>query len=346
MPRKSEKNEAGLCGDWLHDTDQMAAATRANTAPALRHIDCAGAPALPRYRRGAGQHRLAYWEWNNTGNPAHPHVIVCVHGLSRQGRDFDVLAHALSSRARVICPDMPGRGESDWLAQPLDYAVPLYAQDIRALLWWLHSESRIETLDWVGTSMGGLIGLSICGQPQVPIPIAVSNLVLNDVGPVLEWPALARIGAYIGQSPRFATVQKACEALASVASGFGPHSAVQWEALTAPMLKADGDGYRLHYDPAIAIAFQALARDDLPASERTLWDLYDHVTARTLLLRGADSDLLSRVTAEEMTRRGPRALIREFAGVGHAPTMVAADQVRVVLEFLFGDPGLVKDLVL
>ena len=120
---------------------------------------------------------MAYWEWNATGDPQHPHVIVCVHGLTRQGRDFDVLAQRLSHQARVVCPDVAGRGHSDWLADPMAYQVPQYAADMLALLAQLHQEAPIATLDWVGTSMGGLIGMAIAGQPGLPLPAPVRRLV-------------------------------------------------------------------------------------------------------------------------------------------------------------------------
>ena len=175
--------------------------------PTLNYVLCPGPAASPetpdRAPAPAQQHRMAYWEWNATGNPAHPHVIVCVHGLSRQGRDFDTLARVLSQHARVICPDVVGRGRSDWLADPMGYQIPQYAADMLALLAQLHQQAPITTLDWVGTSMGGLIGMGITGQPGLPLPMPVRRLVLNDVGPVIQWQALQRICLlYTSPSPR------------------------------------------------------------------------------------------------------------------------------------------------
>ena len=281
-------------------------------------------------------HRMAYWEWNNTGNPQHPHVVLCVHGLTRQGRDFDTLARELSQHARVICPDVAGRGHSDWLAEPQAYQVPYYAADMLALLAALHADAPMETLDWVGTSMGGLIGMGIAGQSGLPLPVPVRRLVLNDVGPTLEWSALSRIGQYVGQPLRFETEQQAADVLWMVSSSFGPHTPAQWLQLSRPMLRAlPGGGLTLHYDPAIAEAFKSLTQEGALVAEQQLWQLYDQITAGTLVLRGAESDLLSVATAQQMAQRGPRAQVVEIAGVGHAPTLIAPDQVALVRDFLW-----------
>ena len=289
----------------------------------------AAAPAMP-------GHRMAYWEWNNTGNPQHPHVVLCVHGLTRQGRDFDTLARALSQHARVICPDVAGRGHSDWLAEPQAYQVPYYAADMLALLAAVHADAPIKTLDWVGTSMGGLIGMGVVGQPGLPLPVPVRRLVLNDVGPTLEWSALSRIGQYLGQPLRFETEQQAADLLWMVSSSFGPHTPQQWLELSRPMLRPLPEGgLTLHYDPAIAEAFKSLTQESALAAEQQLWQLYDQITAGTLVLRGVESDLLSVATAQAMAERGPRAQVVEIAGVGHAPTLMAPDQVALVQDFLW-----------
>ncbi len=285
---------------------------------------------------------MAYWQW---GRPDASHVVVCVHGLSRQGRDFDVLAQALCERAtaqpggiRVVCPDVAGRGESDWLKDPMGYQVPTYAADMLVLLAHLHAQSPIITLDWVGTSMGGLIGMALSGQPDLPMPVPVRKLVLNDVGPAVEWRAIERIGAYLGQARYFSSVQEAADAMWAVSRSFGPHTPEQWLALSRAMVKpvsaAAGSKLRLHYDPAIAVPFKLLSEESAQQGEALLWQLYDHIKAETLLLRGAQSDLLSRETAQAMTQRGPKARLIEFAGVGHAPTLVASDQVAAAAGFL------------
>jgi pimeloyl-ACP methyl ester carboxylesterase len=284
-----------------------------------------------------GEHRMAYWQW---GRSDAPHLVLCVHGLTRQGRDFDVLAQALCQRAtdmgqtlRVVCPDVVGRGESDWLRNPAQYQLPTYAADMFSLL----TKLQPTTLDWVGTSMGGLIGMAVAGFAQAPTFAKVRRLVLNDVGPVIEPKALSRIGQYLGKFGTYATEQEAADALWQVASSFGPHTPAQWLALTQPMLKPvpDGSGrLTLNYDPALAEPFKAMPPEAAGQGEALLWQAYDQITARTLLVRGADSDLLSSATAHAMTQRGPKARLVEFAGVGHAPTFVADDQVQTLLSFL------------
>lgn len=283
---------------------------------------------------------MAYWQW---GNPKAAHVVLCVHGLSRQGRDFDVLASHLVEAAkgeiRVICPDVVGRGESDWLKDPMLYQIPTYAADMLALLAQLHAQAAITTLDWFGTSMGGLIGLVVCGQPGLPLPVPVHKLVLNDVGPAIEWLSIVRIGTYLGVPITFDSVQQGADAMWAISKGFGPHTPEQWLALSRPMLRPVPDApgkLRLHYDPALAVPFKQASEASTLQGEKTLWQLYDNISAQTLLLRGADSDLLSPATAQAMGQRGPKAKLVEFAGVGHAPTVVAANQLAAVAGFLLG----------
>ena len=288
------------------------------TEPRLAHVQCLDSRGL---------HRMAFWEW---GDAASPHVVVCVHGLSRQGRDFDTLARDLLSRdpsLRVVCPDVVGRGRSDWLADPMGYAIPNYVADMVTLLARLNA----QTVDWVGTSMGGLIGLGLASLKNSP----VRRLVLNDVGPVIEAQALQRIGTYLGLPVQWPTVEAAADALQAISTGFGPHTREQWLELTRPQLvPVDGGGFKPHYDPAIAVPFRAITPEIAAAGQAGLWYAYDQLTCPTLLLRGADSDLLSPDTARAMTERGPRARLVEFAGVGHAPTLVAADQREAVAAFL------------
>lgn len=282
--------------------------------PRLNHVQCLD----PR-----GLHRMAWWEW---GDAANPRVLVCVHGLSRQGRDFDTFAQAMQGDYRVVCPDVVGRGESDRLADPMGYQIPAYVADMVTLL------ARLDagTLHWVGTSMGGLIGLGLAALKNSP----VSKLVLNDVGPSIEPAALARIGTYLGQPARWRSLEEAADALWSISQGFGPHTREQWLALTRPMLRVDGDSFVPHYDPNIALPFRAITPEAARAGEAVLWGMYDAIACPTLLLRGADSDLLNRATAQAMTQRGPRALLREFAGVGHAPMLTSPEQIAAVREFL------------
>ena len=294
----------------------MTAAT--TTEPRLRHVQCLAPEGL---------HRMAYWEW---GDAANPKVLVCVHGLSRQGRDFDTLARALAGDYRVVCPDVVGRGQSDWLKNAASYAIPLYVADMVTLLARLDARE----VHWVGTSMGGLIGLGLAALPESPI----AKLVLNDVGPAIEYAALSRIGSYLGMPVHWKTMDDAADALRAISLGFGPHTREEWMALSRPQVVpdtgGDGTGFKPHYDPAIGVPFRAVTPELATAGEAMLWRSYDSLKCPTLLLRGADSDLLSRATADAMTQRGPRARLHEFAGVGHAPMLVQPDQVAVVRDFL------------
>lgn len=268
----------------------------------------------------SGFHRMAYVEW---GDAANPRVLICAHGLSRTGRDFDTLARALSSQYRVVCPDVAGRGESEWLRNPMEYVVPTYAADMVTLI----ARLGVEEVHWVGTSMGGIIGMMLAAMPGTPI----TRLVLNDVGPVVTAVSLARIREYIGKAPCFTDMAAAERYVRAVSAPFGPHSDAQWRTLTGNVVRRDPDGqFRMHYDPAIAApdAASALGKDIV------LWPYYDAIGCPTLLVRGAVSDLLTRDTAMAMTHRGPKAKLVEFSGVGHAPTLMQEDQVAAVNEFL------------
>ena len=298
------------------------------TTPSLNYVRCPDAQ---------GGHRMAYWSW---GDAFAPHVIVCVHGLGRQGRDFDVLAQALVQRSatplRVVCPDVTGRGQSDWLKDPMGYQPPTYVADMLALLAQLHGQAPIVALDWVGTSMGGLIALGLFGTPNLPLPAPLRKLVLNDFGPVVQWEFIQRLQSYFGNTGYFATLQDAANALWAVSSTFGPHTPAQWLELSRYMVKPQGEGFTLHYDPAIAVPVRAATPESAAQGEAMLWQLYDRITAQTLLLRGAQSDLLSPATAQQMTQRGPKATLVEFAGVGHAPTLIAEEQVSTLATYLLG----------
>ena len=305
-------------------------------APELRYVHRSGQPlAAVHHRAGAEAtpRRLAYWDWP-CSKPGNTHAVVCVHGLSRQGRDFDTLASQLIQHARVVCPDMPGRGHSDWLEDPMAYQIPTYAMDVAGLIVEL-AQQGITTFDWVGTSMGGLIGMVMAAQPQVPL----RRMVLNDVGPAIEPDALLRIGTYLGKAPRFATQESAADYLWSISESFGPHTPEQWRALCAPMLREHEGAWLLHYDPAIAEPFKAHTAETAAAAaaegEAMLWRIYENLQLPTLLIRGADSDLLSPETAHRMTQMGPRATRVDVAGVGHAPTLIQPDQVALVEAFLF-----------
>ena len=288
--------------------------------PRLRRVQCLDARGL---------HRMAYWEWSRAGDApgaTGDRVLVCAHGLARQGRDFDTLACALRADYRVVCPDVVGRGESDRLADPSGYQIQGYVADMVTLLARLDA----TTVHWVGTSMGGLVGMVLAALPGSPI----ERLVLNDIGPAVDAEGLARIGAYIGQPISWASEDEAADYLLSISAGFGAHSRAQWLALSRPMLRREGDRWRLHYDPSIGVPLRATTTAAAAAGEAALWAAYDAIRCPTLVLRGADSDVLSAETAAAMRERGPRAALHEFAGVGHAPTLVAPEQVDVVRDFL------------
>jgi pimeloyl-ACP methyl ester carboxylesterase len=299
----------------------------------LHRIECDHAGSRP------GTHRMAYWSW---GSAHHPHVVVCVHGISRQGLDFDTLAQRLigsdGKRCRVVSVDVAGRGMSDWLPDPALYQVPQYAADLVTFLMALKGQGA-QTMDWVGTSMGGLIGIAVAAQtainPQLKM-LALRKLILNDVGPVVQWEALQRISSYIGADKRFATEQEAVDYMWQLSTSFGPHTPEQWLALSKPMIRPDGTQFKLHYDPAISAAVKATTPEAAAQGEAMLWQLYDAISSDTLLIRGKDSDLISAQTAQQMQARGPKAKLVEFAGVGHAPTLVQSDQTQAVEDFLFG----------
>ena len=287
------------------------------TEPRLSFVQCLDTRGL---------HRMAYWEW---GDPANPRVLVCVHGLTRQGRDFDTLARTLCDTYRVVCPDVVGRGRSDRLADPHGYQIPAYLADMVTLLARLNA----TRLDWLGTSMGGLVGMLLAAQKGAPI----GRLVLNDVGPKIEFEAVRRIGTYLGVAQRWTSVDEAADYLRSISPGFGPHTREQWLALTVPMLVREEDGgttYRSHYDLDIALPFRNITPESASAGEAMLWHAWDAIACPTLVLRGAESDLLTAQTARAMTERGPKATLHEFAGVGHAPTLVVPEQIEVVRGFL------------
>lgn len=291
-----------------------------------------------------GLHSMAYYEWGDPDNEA---VVLCVHGLTRTGRDFDAVAERLSKRFRVVCPDVVGRGLSDWLVQPMGYAVPQYTADMVALI----ARLQPKTLHWLGTSMGGLIALSYAAlvaqsktglratpparlsasiaDPVVPI----SRLVLNDVGPRVEPVSLARIGQYLGEGLPFESFEAAVQYMKKTAAAFGPHSDEQWATLTRHYFVPRDGCWVKHYDPNIAMAFAGVTQDLMTQGEQMLWGAYACVNAPTLILHGAQSDLLLTDTIQKMVQLNPQATVARFAGVGHAPSLIVEDQIQTVVGF-------------
>jgi pimeloyl-ACP methyl ester carboxylesterase len=280
---------------------------------------------------------MAYWSW---GDQAASHVVVCVHGLTRQGRDFDLLAQALVASAkdanlpaiRVICPDVVGRGKSEWLPDPMGYQFAQYAGDMAVMLQSLHAQHPIQRLDWVGTSMGGVIGMLLAAQP---LPTPVQNLVLNDIGPVVSWSSILNMKTYVGEVGKFQTIQDAANAMWEISKSFGPHTSEEWLALSQHMVKCLDDGtYSLHYDPALRVPILAVTQEQAQAGEAALWQVYDAIQCNTFLIHGAQSELLSLAAVNEMQQRGPRVKVATVQGVGHAPTLTHPDQIDIVRQFL------------
>lgn len=272
----------------------------------------------------SGLHKMAYKEWGDERNSK---VLVCVHGVTRVSDDFDNLARELCSEYRVVCPDVVGRGRSGWLRDPQHYQIPQYVSDMVTLLARLDA----ETVHWFGTSMGGLIGMGLASLQDTPI----RKLVLNDVGPSLNPEALKRIGTYIGEPVRFKTFDEATRYIREISLPFGPHTDEEWNKLAADVLKQDKDGQWIrNYDPGLASTIKAPTPESIRQTEAVLWAMYDAISCSTLVVRGAQSDLLTHDAAQAMTSRGPKAKLVEVPGVGHAPTFVHADQINFVKEFL------------
>lgn len=292
-----------------------------------------------------GLHRMAYTEW---GDPENDRVLLCVHGLTRTGRDFDELAQRLANDFRVVCPDVAGRGRSDWLPAPAMYSVPQYVSDMVTLI----ARLRPASLSWVGTSMGGLIAMALAGtlayarharaqQPRAEAwpadqDIRLDRLVLNDVGPTLNPVALTRISQYVGQPAQFDSFEQAVQMVREVSAPFGPHTDEQWEDLTRRVYVQRGDKWVKHYDLSLAVPLAYQAAEAYSTGEQILWKAYESLDCPVLILRGGDSDLLTESTAQEMLARNARARLITIPSVGHAPTLMTDAQIAPVADFLCG----------
>lgn len=266
-----------------------------------------------------GFHRLHYTEWGDRDNSK---VVFCVHGLTRNCRDFDYVADTLADSYRVICPDMPGRGLSDWLSHRMDYNLSVYMNDIAILL----AKVGTSQIDWIGTSMGGMIGMMLAALPGTPI----KSLVLNDIGPSISDESKRRIADYVGTDPRFSDMAGVEAYIRRVHAPFGSLTEAHWRHLAQHSAKKIGDNeYALHYDPGIADAFK---RSGVTSVD--LWPVWDRINCPVKLLRGANSDLLTAETVNKMMQRGPKTSLVEFPEVGHAPALMSHEQMSVIIEWL------------
>ena len=270
----------------------------------------------------AGSHRMVFHSW---GDPRNPSVLYCVHGLSRRGSDFRAMAEALCDRHFVVCPDIVGRGESDFLSNPMFYTVPQYVTDMKTL----STKLGVHSVNWFGTSMGGLIGMVYAAMPGN----GIKRLLLNDVGPRIEPAALIRLASYVGKPFSYVNRDVAMDKLKSICAPFGKHTDAEWELLNGPMLIQKDQQWILHYDPAISVPFASVTPALAQAGELAMWQSFQSIECPILIVRGADSDLLSRQTVEEMCQFNSHAKSVEIANTGHAPAFVKKEQIDIARQF-------------
>lgn len=271
---------------------------------------------------GENQHRMAYHAW---GNPNNPKVLICVHGLTRRGSDFKTLAQAMCKDYYVVCPDVVGRGDSDRLTNPMQYAVPQYVADMAELV----KKLGVNQVDWFGTSMGGLIGMVYASMPNSPI----RRMLINDVGPRIEPDAIKRLGSYVGQPFSFANRADALSRLNQICATFGEHTPEEWEIYNGPMLVQRDGMWIMHYDPNISVPFASVNPIMAKAGEMAMWHAFKQIHIPMLIVRGGDSDLLSAATVAQMCKVNPYARSIEIPHVGHAPAFVKAEQIALAKEF-------------
>ena len=271
---------------------------------------------------GDSTHRMAYHAW---GDPRNSKVLLCVHGLTRRGSDFKTLAEEMCDDYYVVCPDVVGRGDSDRLSNPMQYAVPQYVADIAQLVKTL----GVSQVDWLGTSMGGLIGMVYAAMPNSPI----RKMLINDVGPKIEADAIKRLGSYVGQPFSFASRTDALDRLNAICATFGQHTPDEWETYNGPMLIERNGLWIMHYDPNIAVPFASVNPVMAKAGEMAMWHAFKQIHIPILIVRGAQSDLLSADTVAQMCKVNPYARSIEIANVGHAPAFVKKEQIALAKEF-------------
>lgn len=268
----------------------------------------------------ASAHTIVYWQWGDASKPA----VVCVHGLTRNGRDFDFLARALAADFRVICPDMPGRGESQRLTDPNGYSYPSYVADILFMM----SSLKLDKIRWVGTSMGGIIGMMLTNVK----PGLITGLVINDIGCLIPAAGLKRIMGYAGSAPVFKTRAEAEAALRERCAPYGIKDEAHWQQLFAHSFHTNADGtLSFACDPAISATFPKAEN----VADIDLWSLWEGVSkVPVLLIRGAESDILPKAVAEQMKAQHKRLTLTEIAGSGHAPALMEAGQVTLIQDWL------------
>ena len=270
---------------------------------------------------GNSTHRMAYNAWGSPGNK----VLLCVHGLTRRGSDFKTLAQAMCKDYYVVCPDVVGRGESDRLSNPMLYAVPQYVADIAALV----KKLGVAQVDWLGTSMGGLIGMVYAAMPNSPI----RRMIINDVGPKIEPEAIKRLGSYVGQPFTFSDRSEALQRLNEICATFGEHTPEEWEIYNGPMLIQKDGKWIMHYDPDISVPFASVNPIMAKAGEMAMWHAFKQIHIPMLIVRGDNSDLLSAATVAQMCKVNPYARSIEIPNVGHAPAFVKPEQIALAKEF-------------
>ena len=266
-----------------------------------------------------GLHHLSYSDWGDQDNP---HVLVCAHGLTRNKHDFDLLASRLAPQRRVICFDLPGRGNSDWLTNKLAYDYNQYVIDAMIIL----SRIGVKQVDWLGTSMGGILGLLISASNKTPI----KRLILNDVGPLIPKQALIRIADYVGQQPSFDNTDQLEEYMREIYAGFGNLSDEQWQhILKYGQRHLDNGHFTLNYDPGLSQAFNKKPQEDI-----NLWPIWQSIKQPTLIIRGEHSDLLSSTTVEEMLQSNTKAQQVVIPDAGHAPALMSENEFNIIDQWL------------
>jgi pimeloyl-ACP methyl ester carboxylesterase len=264
---------------------------------------------------------IHYTEWG----AANAEAVIAWHGLARTGRDMDEIAAHLAPRYRVICPDTIGRGLSQWSPQPeAEYCLAFYGRVAVSLA----DQLGLATFHWIGTSMGGAIGIHLAAGP---LKGRIRRLVLNDIGPKLGESAVQRIRSYAGNPAQFDRVGELEQYFRTIYKPFGWLSDEQWRRLTETSLRRTADGkVTPHYDPRMVLQFERHPDD------YDQWEEWDAIDVPTLCLRGETSDLLLADVAEEMRKRGPRAVVVTIPGCGHAPALNVPDQLALVERFLNG----------